>query len=236
MYMYTYWYTHMYIYMYLYPCIHIYTYGYFCIYMYSRLFMCDAIIYPGPMVGDEDWAYGDGYYLNDFGDIDDMADIGVIGMPYQVIATCVAVTYVTVFCVFLQCVAGQCGAMWWVTMATTEVCGCFTATHYNTLQHSTTRCNSDTFRSTSVSTTDEMYGCVACDVCGGVCGVVWCLGCKNRWIMICCNLTSSLSAASSRAAHATSKKFLGTQNRNLFTGSRKESRRLGEASHFAQLP
>jgi len=58
------------------------------------------------MVGDEDWAYGDGYYLNDFGDIDDMADIGVIGMPYQVIATCVAVKYVTVLCFFcsvLQC-------------------------------------------------------------------------------------------------------------------------------------
>jgi hypothetical protein len=35
-------------------------------------------------VSDEDWAYGDGYYLNDFGDVDDMADMGVIDMPYQV--------------------------------------------------------------------------------------------------------------------------------------------------------
>ena len=112
----------------------------------------------------------------------------------------------------------------------------YSATHYNTLQHSATRCNSDTLRSMSVSTSDEMYGCVVCDMCGGVCGVVRCLGCTNRRIMICCNLTSSLSAASSRAAHATSKKSLGTKNRNLFIRSRIESRRLGEASHFAHLP
>merc|ERR1712205_94270 len=38
----------------------------------------------GPTVSDEDWAYGDGYYLDNFGDIDDMADMGVIEMPYQV--------------------------------------------------------------------------------------------------------------------------------------------------------
>ena len=42
----------------------------------------------GPSVSDEDWAYGDGYYLDNFGDIDDMADMGVIEMPYQVSCNC----------------------------------------------------------------------------------------------------------------------------------------------------
>merc|ERR1712216_319750 len=36
----------------------------------------------GPVVGDEDWAYGQGYYLDNFGDIDDGADIGLVDMPY----------------------------------------------------------------------------------------------------------------------------------------------------------
>jgi hypothetical protein len=39
----------------------------------------------GSKVSDEDWSTGQGYYENEFGDIDtDTADIGVLGMPYQV--------------------------------------------------------------------------------------------------------------------------------------------------------
>ena len=33
---------------------------------------------------DEDWAYGDGYYASNWPDIDEDADVGVIGMPYSV--------------------------------------------------------------------------------------------------------------------------------------------------------
>ena len=38
----------------------------------------------GPSTADEDWSYGAGYYLDNFGDIDEDADIGVVNMPYQV--------------------------------------------------------------------------------------------------------------------------------------------------------
>jgi len=43
----------------------------------------------GSKISDEDWSTGQGYYENEFGDIDtDTADIGVLGMPYQVFPRC----------------------------------------------------------------------------------------------------------------------------------------------------
>jgi hypothetical protein len=43
------------------------------------------LLWVGSKISDEDWSTGQGYYENEFGDIDtDTADIGVLGMPYQV--------------------------------------------------------------------------------------------------------------------------------------------------------
>ena len=59
----------------------------------------------GPSTTDEDWSYGDGYYLDNFGDIDENADIGVVEMPYQVCE--LPILYRQRFSPLLACDVGQ---------------------------------------------------------------------------------------------------------------------------------
>lgn len=54
---------------------------------------------------DEDWAYGDGYYYNNFADLDDEADVGIINMPYPVRLLSHFVAHV---CMHMQCARSVC--------------------------------------------------------------------------------------------------------------------------------